>query len=75
MIDEGFSKFAVEDFYESFMEQLEKLNNDGESSNSDVPTASEGNITNGVSSNCETDTNNSNDNSKLGMISLLTYKK
>lgn len=36
MIAEGFSSFAVEDFYDSFMEQLNKLGPDEATSNPKV---------------------------------------
>ena len=67
MIEAGFSKFAVEDFYDSFMEQLEKLR-----PSTDEP-ASEVNNSNGVLSSREkTPTTNRNQNSKLGRI-LFSY--
>ena len=74
MIEEGFSKFAVEDFYESFMEQLDKLDNGEESCNSDTSATLEVNVSNGVSSSCETDIINSNENSKLGMMIFVHIK-
>jgi len=47
MISEGFSSFAVEDFYDSFMEQLEKLDPEKDSNNSSI---SNGNSANGTCS-------------------------
>ena len=48
MIAEGFSSFAVEDFYDSFMEQLEKLDPEKGSNISGASTESNGNSSNGA---------------------------
>ena len=50
MISEGFSSFAVEDFYDSFMEQLEKLDPQKDSKESETMTGQNGNSSNGTSS-------------------------
>ena len=57
MISEGFSSFAVEDFYDSFMEQLEKLDPEKDSNNSSI---SNGNSANGT---CST-----KKDSKIGIV-------
>ena len=66
MIAEGFSSFAVEDFYDSFMEQLEKLGPN--SDESDLTTVKEPDI-NGSSEVCSRgDTEQHED--KLGKTSF-----
>ena len=66
MIAEGFSSFAVEDFYDSFMEQLNKLGPDEETNNLNlVQDLSESNG-NGVPSEKESSANLLKD--KLGIF-------
>ena len=48
MIAEGFSSFAVEDFYDSFMEQLEKLEPEKGNNTSGASTESQENNSNGA---------------------------
>ena len=50
MIAEGFSSFAVEDFYDSFMEQLEKLEPEKGNNTSGASTESQENNSNGAPS-------------------------
>ena len=69
MIAEGFSSFAVEDFYDSFMEQLEKLGPGSKRSNSATPQNSDASSSNGESSKSDKKEANIDVDSKLGMIS------
>jgi len=68
MIAEGFSSFAVEDFYDSFMEQLEKLGPGSERSNSATPQNSDASSSNGESSKSDKKEANIDVDSKLGNL-------
>ena len=63
MISEGFSSFAVEDFYDSFMEQLEKLDPQNDANNSKISAEQNGKPSNGTCSEQNDD--------KLGKIIML----
>ena len=65
MIAEGFSAFAVEDFYDSFMEQLEKLDPQKNSKESETITGHNGNSSNGTGSEQKEDKTQTEE-SKLG---------
>ena len=65
MISEGFSSFAVEDFYDSFMEQLEKLDPQKDSKESETIAGQNGNSCNGTSSEQKEDKTQTEE-SKLG---------
>ena len=67
MIAEGFSAFAVEDFYDSFMEQLDKLSPNTNDNISDASAHVEANGSNGEKAGSYAGSSNCGASSKLGI--------
>ena len=73
MIAEGFSAFAVEDFYDSFMEQLDKLSPNTNDNISNASAHVEANGSNGEKAGNGAGSSNCGSRSKLGIYNQYVY--